>query len=207
MCTELWLLHVQPHESQSPVLSWPTIALPMHPCNSEPQHCTHSPSLNIPSPWGVPLSSPANTSAFNFQLHFQSIASWSPAQMSGDGSALAPTCVLPLIRMTLPSEALLCNPHTRERGGSVGEKNSKGQLWTTKRAEIRQQRKQEFSRICWCRIQGISGNMQCSLGGATNRDVWELGQSESIGDAGMEERLILLGSEELYFLLGVRNLG
>lgn len=48
--------------------------------------------------------------------------------MSGDGSGQAPASFLPLVRVTLPSEALLCNPHMQEQGGNVGEKTPKGQL-------------------------------------------------------------------------------
>lgn len=47
--------------------------------------------------------------------------------------------------------------------------------------------------------------MYCSSGGTTDGDGWELGQSEGMGDAGTEERLILPVSEELCILLGVRK--
>lgn len=41
--------------------------------------------------------------------------------------------------------------------------------------------------------------------GTTDGDGWELGQAGNMGDAGMEEKLILPGSEGLCIPLGVRK--
>lgn len=40
----------------------------------------------------------------------------------------------------------------------------------------------------WSRIQGVSDHVCCSSGGTTDGDGWDLGLSEGMDDAGMEER-------------------
>lgn len=52
---------------------------------------------------------------------------------------------------------------------------------------------------------GFAGVESMVFLGTTDGDGWESGQAASVGDAGMEERLILSGSEGLSIPLGVRK--